>query len=387
MHVREIGCQLAIAPSGRVYVSFFVYGLTGPNLKAISGVGHYLAWSDDHGTTFTVPIKVAQVNPVPNHLQDADNFRNLSLPAMAVSPTDSSVYLTWADEHITPSVSDADILLVKGTVTIVNGVASPPVFGNPIRVNQDPIGNGKDQFQPQIAITNSGQVDISYFDRRQDPSNFFIDTYLSRSNDGGNTWAADTRVTQKMSDPRINPPIDGGGNYFYGDYQGLVADDNCAMPFWNGTHLANLATTDPNYSQWQEVFSARIPNGGRSCPTGGGACHEADGNGQVQRTDASGVHRATFSFDKDKCEDGAPESVNAQDADAHTNFQSTQLGTVTFNDVLHTITVTGTGTNSGHAVSFTMVASDGIAGLGSFSLVLSDGYSVTGTLLSGLIEL
>ncbi len=120
-----------------------------------------------------------------------------------------------------------------------------PDFGTPtprpIRVNQDPLGNGKDQFQAQIAVTQSGQLNISYFDRRSDPSNFFIDTYLSRSNNGGATWT-DTRVTSQMSDPRINPPIDGAGNFFYGDYQGLAADDTCAIPFWNGTQLANLAT-------------------------------------------------------------------------------------------------------------------------------------------------
>jgi len=59
------------------------------------------------------------------------------------------------------------------------------LFSAPAKVNSDPTGDGFDQFQPQIAITRSGQVDISYFDRRNDPSNFFIDTYLSRSNDGG----------------------------------------------------------------------------------------------------------------------------------------------------------------------------------------------------------
>jgi hypothetical protein len=259
-NAREIGCQISVAPSGRVYVSFFVYALTSPaGAPYVTGVGQYLTWSDDHGVTFTTPIKVAAVNPVPNHLQAADNFRNLSLPAMAVSPTDSSVYVTWADEHTNASGQDADILLVKGTLT-----AGVPVFGSPVRVNQDPVGNGKDQFQPQIAITASGQVNISYFDRRNDPSDFFIDTYLSRSNDGGTTWT-DTRVTSAMSDPRINPPIDGGGNYFYGDYQGLVADDSCAVPFWNDTHLANLTPTNSKYSPWQEVFSARIPNGKHGC--------------------------------------------------------------------------------------------------------------------------
>ncbi len=266
-NAREIGCQIGVAPSGRVYVSFFVYALTSPaEAPYVTGIGQYLTWSDDHGTTFATPIKVAAVNPVPSHLQPADNFRNLSLPGMAVSPMDGTVYVTWADEHASGTVSDSDILLVKGTD---RGLGVPPNFGSPlaspIRVNQDPVGNGKDQFQPQIAVTALGQVNISYFDRRNDPNDFFIDTYLSRSNDGGATWT-DMRVTQAMSDPRINPPIDGAGNYFYGDYQGLVADDTCAMPFWQDTHLANLDLNSPNYSPWQEVFSARIPNGTNKCP-------------------------------------------------------------------------------------------------------------------------
>ena len=264
-NVREIGCQIAVALSGRVYVSFFVYALQPVSAPYFTGVGQYLTWSDDHGATFAAPIKVAAVHPLPNHLQPADNFRNLSLPAMAVSPKEGTVYLTWADEH-TGMVSDGDILMVKGAD---RGLGVPPNFGiptpnPPIRVNQDPIGNGKDQFQPQLAVTASGQINISYFDRRNDPSNFFIDTYLSRSNDGGVTWT-DTRVTSNMSDPRINPPIDGGGNYFYGDYQGLAADDNCAIPFFNATFLANLLLRNTSYSPWQEVFSAQVPNKGKGC--------------------------------------------------------------------------------------------------------------------------
>jgi hypothetical protein len=384
-NVREIGCQLAVAPSGRVYVSFFVYGLTvsPPVGGYFSGVGQYLAWSDTHGATFTPPIKVASVNPVPNHLQQADNFRNLSLPAMAVSPKDGTVYITWADENRYTGGQDADILMVKGTLN----AAGIPSFGSSIKVNHD--GTKTDQFQPQIAVTESGQVNISYFDRRHDPNNFFIDTYLSRSDDGGQTWRTDTRVTSAMSDPRINPPIDGAGNYFYGDYQGLVADDTCAMPFWQDTHLANLPTTDPNYSPWQEVFSARIPNGAASCPTGPvNGCHEADGNGQVNRVDSAGVsHKASFQFDNDSCDDGLPESVGLQDSDSKTDFKSTKILTVVFDDVLHTITVTGTGIDSGLPVTFTMVAAAGNALVGKFLLTLSDGYLVNAPLIAGVIQL
>jgi hypothetical protein len=62
-----------------------------------------------------------------------------------------------------------------------------------------------------------------------------------------------------MWDPSINPPISGSGE-FIGDYQGLVADDDNAIAFWQDTHLAQLPTTDSNYSRYQEVFSARVPN-------------------------------------------------------------------------------------------------------------------------------
>jgi hypothetical protein len=61
-------------------------------------------------------------------------------------------------------------------------------------------------------------------------------------------------------DPEINPPISPSGA-FIGDYQGLVADDNVAIPFWNDTQYASRPTTDPSYSPYQEVSAARVPNG------------------------------------------------------------------------------------------------------------------------------
>jgi len=232
----EIGCQFAIAPSGTVFVSWFHYATT----VAGQPGQMFVVRSEDHGVNWSPPVLVASVNPLPTKLPGS-RFRNLSIPALAASPVDGSVYITWADYHTAANgTKDGDILFSKST----NGVA----WDTPKRVNQDKIGNGKDQFQPQIAITSSGQVNISYFDRRNDPDNFYIDTYLSRSDDRGAHWS-DIRVTQKMWDPSINPPISSSGE-FIGDYQGLVADDDVAIPFWQDTHVG----------PYQETYAARVPN-------------------------------------------------------------------------------------------------------------------------------
>ena len=98
---------------------------------------------------------------------------------------------------------------------------------------------------------------MSFFDRRNDPANYFIDTWLARSEDGGRTFT-DSRVSQRNWDPAVNAPTSVSGK-FIGDYQGLVADDEVAIPFWNDTQLAALPEGDPERSPYQEVFAARVP--------------------------------------------------------------------------------------------------------------------------------
>jgi hypothetical protein len=152
-----------------------------------------------------------------------------------------------------------------------------------VRVNQDQ--TNADQFQQYVRVTAKGQLNVSYFDRRLDepnlpahPGNFFIDTFLSRSNDDGATWK-DSRVSHDSWAPSINPPISGSGE-FIGDYQGLVADNCFAVPFVNDTHLANDPSRDPLFdfgkprSRFQQVFSWLVPNiplfGGRTSDCLGG---------------------------------------------------------------------------------------------------------------------
>jgi hypothetical protein len=114
-------------------------------------------------------------------------------------------------------------------------------------------------------------------------------------------------------------------------------------------------------------------------------CHEADGDGTISGRTSGSAH---FHFDRDACEgDGFPESVDEQDAGSGTDFHSTSMAAATFDDVTHTVTIVGDGTNAGRPVSFTMVGVDNGLLPGVFSLVLSDGYAISGALLSGSIQL
>jgi hypothetical protein len=242
--------------------------------------------STNGGKTWSAPVTASTFLPLPNVFPH-QAFRNLTLPIMAVGPT-GEVYVTYSDYNpLRASTPDEDGM--QADVKLVKSLDGGVTWTAPVRVNQD--ATNADQFQQYLRVTPRGQLNVSYFDRRLDvphlpahPGNFFIDTFLSRSNDDGATWT-DTRVSHDSWDPSINPPISPSGQ-FIGDYQGLVADNCFASPFVNDTHLANDPSRDPQFdvgtprSVFQQVFSWLVPNtvayGGRPADciargVGGGA--------------------------------------------------------------------------------------------------------------------
>jgi hypothetical protein len=117
---------------------------------------------------------------------------------------------------------------------------------------------------------------------------------------------------------------------------------------------------------------------------GGGGCHEADGDGDVPGNNGGSAH---FHFHEDNC-NLQPESEQFSDPGSGTNFQSTQVTSVAYDTVTHTVTIAGLGTNNGLPVAFTIVTVDSsLVPPGLFSLTLSNGYSNIGNLLVGTIAL
>lgn len=91
---------------------------------------------------------------------------------------------------------------------------------NTIRVN-DVIAN--DQFFPGIAYTASGNVVISFYDRRDDPGNLLYHVYYAYLNLDGTALQANQRISTFASNPveHTNVLTDGVQSQFIGDYQDL----------------------------------------------------------------------------------------------------------------------------------------------------------------------
>jgi hypothetical protein len=279
--ISGIGCHVSIGPQGEVYATWY-----DNVLDALMQVK-----STNRGATFTPARPIAQISGV-NLPFEGQAFRNLSIPTTAVdragnvyvavtsrdaegSPVLEGVLRT-PKEGLRPIDQEAggDASGTGGDIVLFKSTDGGLTYSGPVRVNRDK--GDADQFQPWIAVTDCGQVDVSYFDRRNDANNYFIQTWLSRSNDGGRTFT-DVPVGHRFWDPSVNPPVSPSGQ-FIGDYQGLVADDRVAIPFWNDTQGDTLPAGDAGHSPYQEVWAARIPNtpeaGG---PAPGAACPAAAG--------------------------------------------------------------------------------------------------------------
>jgi hypothetical protein len=114
-----------------------------------------------------------------------------------------SIYVNWIDVRN----GDPDVFLIASR----DGGAT---WSKPLRVNDDPQGNGKEQFFTWMAVDPAdGAVNIAFYDRRgQDGTRTGLT--LARSTDGGRTFV-NHRINQ--------PPFECKTGTFFGDYLGIDA--------------------------------------------------------------------------------------------------------------------------------------------------------------------
>jgi Secretion system C-terminal sorting domain len=214
------GCDIAVGPQGQVYVCW-------AQVTSGSLIEDYLGFakSTTGGTSWNVTDNAYDMNGIRATTFNGWNFRVNSFPRIGVDRSGGSrdgwIYVVSTDRNISPAGSDADVVLHKST----DGGAT---WSAGVRVNQDPINNGKVQFFPAIRVDEAGGVNICFYDNRNYPSvGDSAQTFMARSIDGGVTW-----TDFLVSDHAWRVKGEAGLGSYGGDYIGISSGNNKVFPFW-----------------------------------------------------------------------------------------------------------------------------------------------------------
>jgi hypothetical protein len=196
--------------------------------------------STDGGITFGTDLVVS-------------NAPSAWFPHMAVDLSGGSrngyIYVTWNDERN----GDDDAFVCYSS----DGGDS---WSTPIRVNNDPVGNGKIQYWPSIAISELGEITILFYDTRNTSSNSFIEAYIARSIDGIN-------FTNELLSSEPSPTSIPNNDVRFGDYIAIDAYGGNVVPVWTDERAGGFdmdiytAVINPIVPVELTTFSAKVTNG------------------------------------------------------------------------------------------------------------------------------
>lgn len=195
------GAVPAVGPNGEVYIVW-----AGPlGLVFDKSLDGGLSFGKDKvignmpgGWDFSIQ-GLGRANGMPNTAVDLSN-----------GPNKGTLYVNWIDARN----GDLDVFLMSSR-------DGGETWSLPVRVNDDKLKNGKEQFFTWMSVDPlDGSVNIVFYDRR-DSSGALTGLTFARSVDGGKTF-----VNRKI----YVPPFAPNPNVFFGDYSGISAHGGRVVP-------------------------------------------------------------------------------------------------------------------------------------------------------------
>jgi len=185
---------------------------------AVWGAGNNLQFtsSRDGGKTFAKVKNIIRSGPTMFAVQDfdrANGFPQIAVDARSGDRKHAHLYVTWSDYRN----GDIDVFCTRS-------VDGGKKWSAPVRVNNDTIHDGADQFFQWLNLDPvTGAVSILFYDRRLDPENKKTLVTLARSTDGGQTF---------QNYAWSEKPFVASGQDFMGDYSGIASFNNRVYGAW-----------------------------------------------------------------------------------------------------------------------------------------------------------
>ena len=248
------GVNIQTGPNGEVYATWAMYDGSFDQEDAIG-----FAKSTNGGSSWTTSRIYGALTPnasfnfgIRGYLKTS-NIRVASFPSMSVDrsggPRNGYIYITWPQRGVSPAGSDPDVVLIRST----NGGTT---WSAPVRVNNDALSNGKDQYYPWCAVDQStGQLNIVWYDNRNTTSDS-TGVYMATSNDGGINFD-----NFQVSDANFKPkPISGLAGGYQGDYIGITAAGGTVYPFWADDRTGNYQAWITKVTFGPSIIHSPLPN-------------------------------------------------------------------------------------------------------------------------------
>jgi hypothetical protein len=234
------GVNINTGPDGEVYAVWSIYDSWPIDENAIG-----MARSFDGGETWEPAFRIIDNTRGIRNSTTSKNHRVNSFPVMAVDISNSqyrgNIYIVWANIGV-PGIntgSDIDIYMIRSE-------DRGDTWSEPVRVNQDEPGLGKQHYFPWITCDpENGILSVIYYDDRNVGGNQ-VEVFCANSFDAGETWE-----DFKVSDVAFTPaPIPGLAGGYMGDYLGISARGGKVYPVWpdnrTGTVMSYVSPYETN---------------------------------------------------------------------------------------------------------------------------------------------
>ncbi|MGH9264635.1 MAG: BNR-4 repeat-containing protein [Acidimicrobiales bacterium] len=209
------GQGLTLDDDGNLYVAYM------SEVANVSGEPRAImaSKSTDQGRTWT------SVMAVPFSFEQAQNPRNAWSPG---GGPDGTLHIVWEWRHPADLASYADVGYVRST----DGGGT---WSEPRRITDDDYNRLAGKYLPMLDVAPNGRVDAVWWDTRDDPGVRSHDVYYAYSEDDGETWSRNIRVTDQSIDRRFGV---WGNNFDQNSPPALDSTNAFAMVGWDDTRFS-----------------------------------------------------------------------------------------------------------------------------------------------------